>query len=59
MCELEVNCHSATRVGDGGVELILHVNVFVHDTYRVWGTCDSLAYNMIPLKHQVILVARR
>ena len=47
------------ELGMEGVESILHIDVFAHDTYRVWGTCDSSAYNTIPLKHQVALVVRK
>ena len=47
------------ELGMKGVELIPRIDVFVHDTYWVWGNCDSLAYNVIPLKHQVAFVVRK
>ena len=47
------------ELGMEGVESIPHIDVFVHDTYQVWGTCDSLTYNVIPIKHQVAFVARK
>ena len=47
------------ELGMEGVESIPHIDVFAHDTYQVWGTYDSLTYNVIPLEHQVAFVVRK